>query len=93
MRSPRSLPKTDLHVHYQGSARAETVRELAERHGVPLPSSLAAGRYVFTDEDLEAIARAGVAPAFLAGDEQQSLMAEIDAWLATHTDPLQEPSR
>jgi hypothetical protein len=47
----------------------------------------------FTDEDLVAIARAGVSSAFLSGAEQQSPMAEIDAWLATHPDPLQEPSR
>jgi len=49
MRSLFALPKTDLHVHFQGSARAETVRELAARNEVPLPSSLAAGRYAFTD--------------------------------------------
>jgi adenosine deaminase len=49
MRSLRTLPKTDLHVHFQGSARAETVRELAEKNSVPLPSSLAAGRYAFAD--------------------------------------------
>jgi adenosine deaminase len=49
MRSLLALPKTDLHVHFQGSARAETVRELADRNRVPLPSSLAAGAYSFTD--------------------------------------------
>ncbi len=48
-RSLLALPKTDLHVHFQGSARATTVRELAARNDVPLPSSLAAGRYAFTD--------------------------------------------
>jgi adenosine deaminase len=47
----------------------------------------------FTNDDLAAIARAGVASAFLERDEQQSLTAEIDAWLAAHPDPLQEPSR
>ncbi|MGZ8752708.1 MAG: adenosine deaminase [Acidimicrobiia bacterium] len=49
MRSLLALPKTDLHVHFQGSARATTVRELAARNDVPLPSSLSAGRYAFTD--------------------------------------------
>jgi adenosine deaminase len=49
MRSLAELPKTDLHVHFQGSTRAETARELVTRNDVPLPSSLAAGRYAFTD--------------------------------------------
>ena len=47
-RSLRALAKTDLHVHFQGSARAATVRELARTHDSPLPPSLAAGDYSFT---------------------------------------------
>jgi adenosine deaminase len=32
----RQLPKTDLHCHYDGSLRIETVIELARRHGIKL---------------------------------------------------------
>jgi adenosine deaminase len=44
-----ALPKTDLHVHLEGSRRATTVVELAERYGVALPPSLQDGRYTFVD--------------------------------------------
>jgi adenosine deaminase len=50
--SPRdlaALPKVDLHVHLEGSMRATTVVELAERHGVELPEGLREGRYEFRD--------------------------------------------
>ena len=32
------LPKTDLHVHLDGSLRLNTILELAEERGVTLPS-------------------------------------------------------
>ncbi len=35
-----SLPKAHLHLHFTGSIRVETVRELAEQHGMRLPDSL-----------------------------------------------------
>jgi adenosine deaminase len=35
-----SLPKAHLHLHFTGSMRVETVRELAEQHGMRLPDSL-----------------------------------------------------
>ena len=35
----RQLPKTDLHVHLDGSLRLETIIDLAKRHHVELPSS------------------------------------------------------
>ena len=44
-----ALPKVDLHVHLEGSMRATTVVELAERHGVDLPEGLREGRYEFRD--------------------------------------------
>jgi adenosine deaminase len=44
-----ALPKTDLHVHLEGSMRASTVDELAARHGVELPEGLREGRYEFRD--------------------------------------------
>lgn len=34
----RQLPKTDLHVHLDGSLRLETIIDLAKRHNVKLPS-------------------------------------------------------
>ena len=37
------LPKTDLHVHLDGSLRLETLIELAGQRGVKLPSSTADG--------------------------------------------------
>ena len=37
------LPKTDLHVHLDGSLRADTILELARDQGVELPASDAAG--------------------------------------------------
>jgi adenosine deaminase len=33
----RGLPKTDLHMHIEGSIEPELMLELAERNGVPLP--------------------------------------------------------
>lgn len=35
----RQLPKTDLHVHLDGSLRVETMLELADKQGVKLPAS------------------------------------------------------
>src|SRR5258706_4261478 len=34
----RALPKTDLHVHLDGSLRLETILELARQYGVELPA-------------------------------------------------------
>ena len=36
------LPKAHLHLHFTGSMRVETLRELAEKHGLHLPDSLMA---------------------------------------------------
>jgi len=48
-RNLQALPKTDLHVHLEGSMRASTVVEFAERYGVDLPEGLRDGRYEFRD--------------------------------------------
>ena len=48
-RDLRALPKVELHVHLEGSMRATTVVEFAERYGVELPDGLRDGRYVFRD--------------------------------------------
>ncbi|HET7235681.1 MAG TPA: adenosine deaminase [Actinomycetota bacterium] len=49
MRDLVSLPKVELHVHLEGSMRASTVVELADRYGVELPEGLREGRYEFRD--------------------------------------------
>ena len=38
-----ALPKAHLHLHFTGSMRVETVRELAEKHGLRLPDALTTG--------------------------------------------------
>ena len=45
------IPKTDLHVHLDGSLRLETLIELSRAHRVPLPSDTPAGlrELVFKD--------------------------------------------
>jgi len=43
------LPKTDLHVHFQGSVRVSTLRELAAAQGTELPPGLDGDRYVWND--------------------------------------------
>ncbi len=40
MRDLTALPKTDLHVHLEGSIRPATLRELAAVHGRPVPAAL-----------------------------------------------------
>ncbi|WP_076262239.1 adenosine deaminase [Intrasporangium flavum] len=35
-----ALPKAHLHLHFTGSMRVDTVRDLAERHGMRLPDAL-----------------------------------------------------
>ena len=47
MRDVIRLPKADLHVHFQGSVRASTVRELAAKHGRDLPPGLDGDRYTW----------------------------------------------
>jgi len=47
----RALPKTDLHVHLDGSLRLPTLIELAKAQGIPLPSETESGlrELVFKD--------------------------------------------
>jgi adenosine deaminase len=41
VRELRTLPKAHLHLHFTGSARLVTIRELADKYGIELPSALA----------------------------------------------------
>lgn len=49
MRDLISLPKVDLHMHFQGSVRIDTVKELAARQDLELPPGLDGDRYRWND--------------------------------------------
>jgi adenosine deaminase len=42
-RAVQDLPKAHLHLHFTGSMRVDTVRELAANHGIRLPEALVTG--------------------------------------------------
>jgi adenosine deaminase len=49
MRDLRTLPKTDLHLHFQGAVRVATLRDLAAKHSCELPPGLDGDRYSWND--------------------------------------------
>jgi adenosine deaminase len=49
VRDLRALPKTDLHLHFQGSVRVATLRDLTAKHGCDLPPGLDGDRYTWKD--------------------------------------------
>jgi adenosine deaminase len=40
MRDLHALPKAELHIHFEGAVRAQTLRGWADRNGAPVPSGL-----------------------------------------------------
>lgn len=44
-----SLPKTELHVHLEGSLQTETVYPLAEKYGIPVSRDEVERRYAYRD--------------------------------------------
>lgn len=49
MRDLRTLPKAELHIHLEGALRVRTVRDLADRQGLPAPGGLSSTGWSFAD--------------------------------------------
>ena len=47
----RKIPKTDLHMHLDGSVRLETIAEIGEKEGIELPSYTAQGLHELVFKD------------------------------------------
>ncbi|HEX8973080.1 adenosine deaminase [Oryzihumus sp.] len=106
MRDLALLPKAHLHVHLESTVRWETLREIGDANGVPVPEHLAGGRTRFADfrdfADQNALVRAclqrpedftRVAREFCedaAGDG--TAYAEVTFTAASHGERLGDPA-
>lgn len=103
-----TLPKAHLHLHFTGSLRIATLRELAAKHGVRLPESLLAGgwppklsardeRGWFRFQRLYDAARACVRDESdlrrLIREAAQDDVAEGSRWLEIQVDPTSYAAR
>ena len=90
MRDLRSLPKVELHLHLEGSARPETLREFADRDGALLPHGMTSdgwtfgGPLDFIDNYLE------VCQLFATADDFRRLAVELCEDLAATGVPYAE---
>jgi adenosine deaminase len=90
MRDLRTLPKVELHLHLEGSARAETLREFADRDGAPVPHGMGpdgwtfGGPMDFIDNYLE------LCQLFATVDDFRRLAVELCADLAASGVPYAE---
>ena len=75
MRDLRALPKAELHVHLEGSIRVATIRELADRNGVPVPHGLRDDAWRF-DGFMDFIGNYGEACALLTSADDFRRVAE-----------------
>ena len=100
-RDLRALPKAHLHLHFTGSLRPATMRELAVEHGVRLPDALRGGappqlhatdeRGWFRFQKLYDVARSVVRKESdirrLLREAAQDEAAEGSGWLEIQVDP------
>lgn len=84
MRDLRELPKAELHIHLEGSLRAATIRELADRDGVPTPRALGPDdRWRFADSLDFIKSYLGLCRLLVVPEDFRRLATEFCADLAT----------
>jgi adenosine deaminase len=106
-RDLRALPKAHLHLHFTGSLRPATMRDLAAQHGIRLPDSLTGGhppklratdeRGWFRFQRLYDVARSVVRDEDdvrrLVREAAEDEAAEGSGWLEIQVDPTSYAAR